>query len=244
MLRMLAEIGLWPFLIVAAAAGWWGWRQGLRACEAANEVDWGVRWLNRLDGLNRLYCRRFHRLDSALLPLPVQGGALVVANHVSGLDPLLLVAASPRPLRFLIARDQYRRFGFRWLFRAMKCIPVDRDRRPEKALREALLALHAGEIVALFPQGGIHLDTDPPRPLKKGVAWLAVRSSAPIYALRIEGVEGQGQILGALLLRSQISLHYSPPIACASLSREECLSEVAQIIEGRKWRSPQVLQGV
>lgn len=240
---MLAEIGLWPFLILVVAAGW-GWKQGLRACAAANEVDWGGRWLNCLDGLNRLYCRRFHHLDPDLLPLPPQGGALVVANHVSGLDPLLLMAASPRPLRFLIAREQYHRFGFKWLFRAIGCIPVDRGKRPEKALREALLALEAGEVVALFPQGGFHLDTDPPRPLKKGVAWLALRSKVPIYALRIEGIKGQGRVLGALLLRSQVSLHYNPPISCASLSREECLLEVAQIIEGRKWRNAQLLQGV
>jgi 1-acyl-sn-glycerol-3-phosphate acyltransferase len=219
MLSVLGEIELWPFFILAVIAAW-GWNQGLRACE------------NRLDGLNRLYCRRFHRLKSDLLPLPSQGGALVVANHVSGLDPQLLIAASPRPLRFLIAREQYHRIGLKWLFRAIGCIPVDRDRRPEKALREALLALGAGEVVALFPQGGIHLDIDPPRPLKRGVAWLAAQSNVPVYALHIEGVKGQGRILGALLLRSRVSLHYSPPIFCASLSKEECLSQVAKIIGG------------
>jgi 1-acyl-sn-glycerol-3-phosphate acyltransferase len=230
-LDMLGEIGLWPFLILAVVTGW-GWRQGLRACQAANKADWGDRWLNYLDGLNRIYCHRFHRLNSDLLPLPSQGGALVVANHISGLDPQLLIAVSPRPLRFLIAREQYQRIGLRWLFRAMGCIPVDRDRQPEKALREALLAIRAGEVVALFPHGRIHLDMASPRPLKRGVAWLAARSNVPIYALHIKGVKGQGQILGALLLRSRISLHHSPPISCTSLSKEECLSQVAQIVGG------------
>lgn len=228
---MLSEIGWWPYLILTLVAGW-GWSQGLYVCKAANKADWGWRWLNYLDGLNRLYCRRFHRLDTDLLPLPSQGGALVVANHTSGLDPSLLAAASPRPLRFLIAREQYLRPGFKGLFRAMGCIPVDRNKQPEKALREALLALHAGEVVVLFPQGGIHLDKDSPRPLKRGVAWLAARSKVPIYALYIEGVKGQGRILGALLLRSRIFLHYSPPIFCTLLSKEECLLQVAQIIGG------------
>jgi 1-acyl-sn-glycerol-3-phosphate acyltransferase len=223
-------------LILAAAAAGWGWRQVLRACEAANQADWGGRWLNRLDGLNRLYCRRFHRLKPDLLPLPPQGGLLVVANHVSGLDPSLLSAASPRPLRFLIAREQYSWWGLRWLFRAIGCIPVDRDRRPEKALREALLALRAGEVVALFPHGGIHLDTDPPRPVKGGVAWLATRSNAPVYAVRIEGVKGQGRIFGAFFLRSRVCLRWSSPLPCASLSKEECLSQVAHVIEGQEGR--------
>jgi 1-acyl-sn-glycerol-3-phosphate acyltransferase len=232
-LDMLTEIGWWPFPILTAIAGW-GLIRGIRTCKAANKADWGLRWLNYLDGLNRLYCHRFHRLDSELLPLPSQGGALVVANHVSGLDPQLLIAASPRPLRFLIAREQYQRMGLRWLFRAMGCIPVDRDRQPEKALREALLAIRAGEVVALFPHGGIHLDMDPPRPLKRGVAWLAAQSNVPIYALYIEGVKGQGRILGALLLRSRVFLRHSLPISCASLSKEECLSQVARIVGGVK----------
>ncbi|WP_231910557.1 lysophospholipid acyltransferase family protein [Candidatus Nitrosoglobus terrae] len=229
---ILTGMGGWFFLALVVAIAGWRWIQWLEACKAANKADWGRSYLNYLDGLNRLYCHRFHRLDSKLLPLPVQGGALVVANHISGLDPQLLVAISPRPLRFLIAREQYQRIGFRWLFRAMGCIPVDRDKRPEKALRAALLALRAGEVIALFPQGGIHLDTDPPRPLKRGVAWLALQSGVPIYALHIEGVKGQGQILGALLQRSRISLHYHPPISCVSLSKEECLFQVAQIVRG------------
>lgn len=204
----------------------------LHACQAANQADWRNHWLNRLDGLNRIYCRRFHRLKADLLPLPARGGVVLVANHISGLDPQLLIAASPRPLRFLIARDQYRRVGLQWLFQAMGCIPVDYDRRPEKALRAALLALRAGEVVTLFPHGGIYPGARASRPLKGGVAWLAARAEVPIYAVRIEGVKGQGRVLGALLLRGRVSLHPNPPIFCASLSKEECLSRVAQIIGG------------
>lgn len=231
MFSFLADGGLWLLLILWIAVGWGGWR-AIHACKRANQADWRGRWLNYLDGLNRIFCRRFHRLNTDLLPLPPQGGVLLVANHISGLDPQLLIAASARPLRFLIARDQYQRLGFQWLFRAIGCIPVDQDRRPEKALRAALLALDAGEVVTLFPHGGIHLDTDPPRHLKGGVAWLAARANVPIYAVRIEGVKGKGWVLGALLLRSRVSLQCSSSIFCASLSKEECLSQVAQVIGG------------
>ena len=136
-----------------------------RTVDAHRGPDWGGPWLNRLDGLNRLLCRRYHRLPAVWLPLPDRGPVLLASNHVSGLDPLLLVAASRRPLRFLIAREQYERRGLQWLFRAAGCIPVDRAARPEQALRAALRALQAGEAVALFPHGRIHLESDPPRAL-------------------------------------------------------------------------------
>ncbi|MEO6697390.1 MAG: lysophospholipid acyltransferase family protein, partial [Gammaproteobacteria bacterium] len=144
----------------------WLWRWFWRVCEAANQADWGGRWLNRLDGLNRLFCRHYHRLHYTPIRLPDQGCALVASNHVSGLDPLLLIAAARRPLRFVIAREEYQRFGLTWLFRAIGCIPVERERQPGQALRQALRALERGEVVVLFPHGKIHLDSDPPRKLK------------------------------------------------------------------------------
>ncbi len=108
----------------------WLWRGLMRACEAANGANWGSRWLNRLDGLNRILCRRFHHLRHDPLKLPARGGALVASNHISGLDPLLLIAASPRPLRFLIAREEYERWWLRWLLSAVGCIPIERTRDP------------------------------------------------------------------------------------------------------------------
>ena len=87
-------------------------------CEQENQADWGNKWLNRLDGLNRIFCHRYHRLPKTYLALPESGSAVVAANHNSGLDPLVLVAASKRPLRFMIAREEYQRFGLHGLFKA------------------------------------------------------------------------------------------------------------------------------
>ncbi|MEO5574380.1 MAG: lysophospholipid acyltransferase family protein [Gammaproteobacteria bacterium] len=213
-------------LFIIAGIFWWLGRRVCRACEAANLTDWGSVWLNRLDGLNRLFCTRYHRLIYDPIALPEQGAALLVANHISGLDPLLMAAATRRPLRFMIAREEYQRFGLTWLFRAMGCIPVERERRPEQALREALRVLNKGEVVALFPQGGLHLETAPAPKLKRGVFKLAELTGSAIYPVRVEGVTGHGHVVRAVLLRSRARMINFAPLATASIDQHEHLTRL------------------
>jgi len=203
----------------------------LRACGAANETDWGRPWMNRLDGLNRLFCEHYHRLSHDPVALPPQGPALLVSNHISGLDPLLMIAASRRPLRFIIAREEYQRPGLTWLFRAIGCIPVDRSRRPQQALRAALRALEQGEVVALFPHGRIQLEHHPPRRLRGGVAWLARQTHCPIVPLRIDGIRGHGRIITGVVLRSHARLTAYPPLYCQDTDHDDCLTQLADLIE-------------
>lgn len=183
-----------------------------RLGQQAAQADWGGKQINKLDGLVRLLCKYLHHLPDTRIPLPEQGAAIVVANHVSGLDPLLLVAASERPLRFLIAREEYERPVLNRLFKAAGCIPVDRTGKSETALRQALKALKDGEVIALFPHGKIHLDSDPPRPLKGGVARLASWSGATIYPVRIDDVRCEGQVFLAPFIPSHTRLTLAKPI--------------------------------
>lgn len=201
---------------------------GRRACEA----DWGSPFLNWLDGINRILCRRFHRLEADPVPLPEHGPALVVANHVSGLDPLLMVAACRRPLRFVIAAEEYRRPGLRRLFDAVGCIPVERSRHPHLALRAARRALEEGEVVALFPQGRIDLEEDPDRPLKGGIAWLSASTQTPVQPLRVTGIRGRGQTLLAVFRRSRARITAAEPRTCQSAESQECLAGIRAAILG------------
>ena len=208
-------------------------RVGLRRCRAAARADWGRDWLNCLDGLNRIFCRRFHRLRSVHVPLPKRGPALVVANHVSGLDPLLMIASAHRPLRFIVAREQYQRFGLNGLLRAVGCIPVDRAANPHRALAAAREALARGEVVALFPHGRIHLDHEGPARLKPGVAHLAKLSGAPVYPLRIDGVRGQGRTLSAVFRRSRARVTVFAHRHYDDSAPDRLLATLAPLLAGR-----------
>jgi len=224
---------VWVGMFIAVALAAYGWRRLLAVCDAAHVADWGGKWINRLDGLNRIFCRRFHRLETTEpSPIPAHGPVLIVANHVSGLDPLLLIAASRRPLRFLIAREQYQRWWLKWLFDAIGCIPIARESNPIAALAQAQSALARGEVVALFPHGRMHLDHEPVVPLKRGVLYLAQLSGAPIVAFRVEGVRGQGLTVPAVLLRSRARLTSFPPLRYPGGSPEAFLAQLAHLLDG------------
>jgi 1-acyl-sn-glycerol-3-phosphate acyltransferase len=224
-MSVLVWFGLATFLVIL---GTWLAVRVLRASRAAARADWGRGWLNAVDGLNRIFCRHFHRLHTMRLPLPEHGPALVVANHVSGLDPLLLIAACHRPLRFIIAREQYERFGLHWLLRAVGCIPVDRAASPHRALAAARHALQHGEVVALFPHGRIHLDQEGPARLKPGILHLAKLTGAPVYPLRIDGVRGAGRTVSAVFMRSRARLTVFPHIYYQENGSESLLEILGQ----------------
>ena len=165
-------------------------------------ADWGSFWLNGLLGLNRLLCLHYHGLPNELLPIPAGKAALLASNHTAGLDPMLIVAISPRPIRFLVELEEYQRFGLQWIFRAMGCIPVTTDHNPRRSFYEALKRLEDGEVVAVFPQGGLH----PRGRLKRGVVKLGALSGVPIVPVRISGVGSPGYVLLSVIVPSSARL--------------------------------------
>jgi acyl-[acyl-carrier-protein]-phospholipid O-acyltransferase/long-chain-fatty-acid--[acyl-carrier-protein] ligase len=89
--------------------------------------------------------------------LPEEGAALLTPNHVSWLDGLLLVAVSTRPVRLIITGDLLTSWWAHGLARIMGAIPISR-RNPKvahKAIESARSALNNGELVCIFPEGGI-----------------------------------------------------------------------------------------
>ena len=117
---------------------------------------------------------------------PIEGPFILVGNHVSILDGILIHGVSRRPLRIFVAAEWVDWAPLRALFRIMGAIPVDRDRRNPRSLDSAVAALERGEPVALFPEGGIRPDGTL-GPLRHGAARLALRTGAPVVPAAIIG---------------------------------------------------------
>jgi 1-acyl-sn-glycerol-3-phosphate acyltransferase len=182
--------------------------------------------------INLAYTRLVHRLARlGCDPLPCSGGCIVVANHQSGADPLLVAAVTRRWIRFLTAREYYDTRGLRWLFRRLECIPVDRDGNDLGATRAALRALHAGRVIGVFPQGGIREADDSLGIGKAGVALLALRTGAPVVPLFIDGSPPGDEVLKALLSRSRARVLAGPPLRFGAPQRKPKREDLERVTD-------------
>ncbi len=94
--------------------------------------------------------------------IPVQGAAVLTCNHVSYVDAVLLMAASPRPIYFVMDHRIFKQPVFGALFKLAKAIPIaPRSEDPaayEAAFEAAAKVLRDGDLLAIFPEGGITKD--------------------------------------------------------------------------------------
>lgn len=143
-----------------------------------------------VDGLARL----LFRLDvDGLDRIPPDGPALLVANHVSHLDPLVLFSlctrAGRRP-RFLALADLWHRPVLGWLLDRGHMIPVFRGTGREAAERMiagACAALEADQVVVVYPEGQLPRPGQPQRP-RRGAGELALATRAPVLPVLMAGV--------------------------------------------------------
>lgn len=120
--------------------------------------------------------------------IPREGGVLLVANHLSYVDPILLQLTCPRPIRFMGYQGLRAHWFFDWVFRLSGAIPVAQE-RPAEGMKLALKALQAGEVVAVFPEGHISR-TGQFMALKRGYEVLARRAQVPVLPAFIDGIWG------------------------------------------------------
>jgi len=116
------------------------------------------------------------------------GGALLICNHLSYVDAVVLQIASPRPLRFVAFGGFARSPTVRFLLRAAGVIPV-MPGKPTKGLRTALEAIRRGELVCVFPEGAISR-TGQLMELKRGFGFISELARAPVVPAVIDGLWG------------------------------------------------------
>lgn len=129
--------------------------------------------------------RGCERLDGA-------GGGLVLANHQSFLDPLLIGLQLHRPISFLARDSLFRVPVIGWILRNTYVMPINREAASTASIRETIRRMQHGYLVGVFPEG-TRTETGDVGTFKPGFVALIRRSKLPVYPV---GIAGGFQALG------------------------------------------------
>ncbi|MEI6561293.1 MAG: AMP-binding protein [Verrucomicrobiota bacterium] len=135
-----------------------------------------------------LLVRTVYRLHLTGLENVPEGGCLLLPNHVSWADAVLLQSACPRPIRFLVYEPIYRHPLLHPIFRLLRAIPIT-ARKAKDALREASTLIRAGEIVCIFPEGELSR-TGMLLRLRRGYELIAHAAECPVIPVWLDQLWG------------------------------------------------------
>jgi 1-acyl-sn-glycerol-3-phosphate acyltransferase len=126
--------------------------------------------------------RAIYRLEvRGLEHVPADGPLVVVGNHESILDPFFVSAAISRQIRYLAKSELWSVPLLPWWLASVEAIPVERGKNDVAAIASALEALEAGEVVGLFPEGGVMREG----PWLRGAARMALATGTSILPVRL-----------------------------------------------------------
>ena len=173
--------------------------------------------------------------------IPDTGPAVLVCNHVSYVDAIVIGAASPRPIRFVMDHKIFATPVLGWIFRTAKAIPIASAKEDpwlmEKAYVDIAKALHEGDLVCIFPEGKLTATGDM-NEFRGGVAKIVARSKVPVIPMALRGLWGSlltrdpANLFGRSYARgprSRLALAVGAPVAPQEATPEYLFQQVKQL---------------
>lgn len=141
-----------------------------------------------------LLIHTIHRVSTVDVErIPEEGAAVLVCNHVSYVDAIVILAASPRPIRFVMDHRIFKTPLLGFIFRTGKAIPIAPAKEDpwlmEKAFVDIAHALHDGELICIFPEGKL-TRTGELNEFRGGIAKIVERSQVPVIPMALRGLWG------------------------------------------------------
>ena len=170
--------------------------------------------------------------------IPDEGAAILVCNHVSYVDALVIGAASPRPIRFVMDHRIFKIPLLGWLFRSARAIPIAPAKEDqwlmEKAYIDIAQALAEGDLVCIFPEGKL-TTTGEMNEFRGGIAKILERSKVPVIPMALRGLWGSmltrdaTNMFGRTFsrgIRSKLALAVGAPVEPAAATPEYLREQV------------------
>jgi len=174
--------------------------------------------------------------------IPTESPAILVCNHVSFIDPVLLMAASPRPIRFIMDHEIFRIPLLGWFFRLAKAIPIAPQKVDaqtyEQAFARAKEVLDEGDLLCIFPEGAISRDGELAE-FKGGVMRLLASNPVPVVPIALQNVWGsffsraEGRAMTKPFRRgvfSRVGLVAGEPVAPQAVTPEGLRERVGRLL--------------
>jgi acyl-[acyl-carrier-protein]-phospholipid O-acyltransferase/long-chain-fatty-acid--[acyl-carrier-protein] ligase len=141
-----------------------------------------------LSFFGRLLARCFYRVDVLGLENLPSGGFLLLPNHISWVDAVVLQLACPRPIRYVVDQEYYHKPTLHPFLRLLGCIPIT-SRQSHSAIRAATEKIAEGEIVCLFPEGALERGGTLLR-LRRGYELIARHANAAVVPVWLDQLWG------------------------------------------------------
>ena len=148
--------------------------------------------------------------------VPDRGGALIVANHESYLDPVVVAVQLRRPMSFMAKSELFAVPGFGPLIRRLGAFPVRQGRGDKAAIEETIARLREGHMLTIFPEGSRTEDGNL-QPIQRGVALIVRRAQVPVIPAVVTGSFEAWPRGRTLPLARPVRVLYGPALALDGL---------------------------
>ena len=153
--------------------------------------------------------------------VPLTGGCLMVSNHQSFLDPVLIGIALRRPMAYLARHDLFRNPIFGWWIRNLHAFPIHQGKGQAGPLKQSVKLLKSGWMLNVFPEGERTPDGEL-CDVQGGVTLVVRRADVPVVPCVIEGAFDVWPRDKALPKPwGKITVHYGEPIDMSGMSADE-----------------------
>ena len=159
--------------------------------------------------------------------IPKRGGALIVSNHQSNLDPIVLAADLHRPLNFVAKAELFKYLLGAWAMRRLNAFPLRQGHGDVGALKETIHRLQEGHLLNIFPEGARSTD-GAIHPLQKGVALIIRRANVPVIPAIIVGTYDAWPMHRWIWRMAPVRVKFGPPLHLDGLRTDE---EITAVIE-------------
>lgn len=161
--------------------------------------------------------------------VPRSGGVLLLTNHQSYLDPVLIGVQLRRPLAYLAKSELFNNPLFGALIRALNAFPVRQGRADVGAMKESIRLLQAGYVLNIFPEGSRCEDGNL-QPMLPGAALVVKRAKVPVVPVAIDGSFRAWPKYRRIFRPSVIRVRFGQPVRLDQLDTDQITQRVGQLI--------------